>query len=304
MKRWAKRLLLSGLAVVVFVSLVVIPVGGSFLITNGRFRFPERNPIAPESVGLSVTNVAFSSRDGVDLRGWWDPGESGRPAIVFVHGLNRSRQEFLKRAGESRHRGFGVLLFEYRNHGESGDAYTTLGVDESLDVCAAAKFIDSVSPGREKIFWGVSLGGSTAVLGAARCGAVGAVVADSAFLSFEETIAHHVGLIFRLPAFPVANLLIFLTRTRMGFDLEDGNVERAVGALPEVPMLFIGGSEDRRMPPDRAQRLHRASRNPLSRVLIVDDAGHGRAFSQAPKLYLDTVFSFLADAFPRLALRP
>ena len=296
MNRWAKRLLAFILAIMLLIPLVVIPVGGSFLITNGRIRLPERDAIVPEAVGLSVNDVEFSSSDGVTLRGWWDPGESGRAAIIFLHGLNRSRQELLKRAGESRRRGYGVLLFEYRNHGESADAYTTLGVNESLDVCAAVRFIDSVSPGREKIFWGVSLGGSTAVLGAARCGGADAVIADSAFLSFEETVSHHIRLIFGLPAFPVATLLIFLTRMRVGFDLEEGDVERAVEDLPLVPMLFIAGSEDRRMPPDRARRLYRASANPWSDVLVIEGAGHGQAFSQAPELYLDAVFSFLADA--------
>ncbi len=291
-------------AIVVLIPLVVIPVGGSFLITNSRFRFTDRNPIAPESVGLSVTDVEFISPDGVRLRGWWDPGEGNRPAIVFVHGLNRTRQELLERAGEARRRGYGALLFEYRNHGESGDAYTTLGVDESQDVCAAAQFIDGVSPGRKKVFWGVSLGGSSAVLGANRCPMVGAVIADSAFLSFEETVSHHVGLIFRLPAFPVADLLIYLTRMRMGFDLQDSNVERAVESLSDVPMLFIAGSEDRRMPPDRAERLYRASANPSSDLLVIEGAGHGRAFRQAPKRYTDAVFSFLERAFPGLESNP
>ena len=304
MKPWAKRLLVSVLAIIVLVSLVVIPVGGSFLITNSRFRFPERNPLSPEAVGLSVSEVEFNSPDGVELRAWWDPGERAQPAIVFVHGLNRSRQELMERAGEARQRGYGALLLEYRNHGESGDAYTTLGIDESQDVCAAVGFIDRVSPGREKIFWGVSLGGSTAVLGAERCPGVGAVIADSAFLSFEETVSHHVGLIFHLPAFPVATLLIFLTRMRMGFELEDGNVERAVGSLPDVPMLFIAGEDDRRMPPDRAERLYRASANPLSDLLVVEGAGHGRAFSQDPTLYLDTAFSFLSDAISGVENNP
>ncbi len=298
MKRWVKRSLVSVLAVLLLIPLVVIPVGGSFLITNSRFRFPDRDRLEPDAVGLSVDDVEFESADGVRLHGWWDPGESDRAVILFVHGLNRSRQELLERAGEARGRGYGTLLFEYRNHGESGDAYTTLGVDESRDVCAAVRFVDSVSPGREKIFWGVSLGASTAILGAARCAGAEAVIADSAFLSFEETISHHVGLVFRLPAFPVATLLVFLTRTRMGFDLEDGDVEHAVSSLPEVPMLFIAGSEDQRMPPDRAERLRAASANSSSDILVVEGAGHGRAFDREPDLYLDTVFGFLSENFP------
>ena len=81
------------------------------------------------------------------------PGESGQPAVVCVHGLNRSRQELFECVGEARQRGYGALLLEYRNHGESGDECTTLGIDESQDVCAAAQFIEMVSLGREKMFW-------------------------------------------------------------------------------------------------------------------------------------------------------
>lgn len=211
---------------VLFFLLVVIPVGGSFLVTNSRFRFPERGRRDPEALGLSVTDIEFASGDGVDLRGWWNPGEVERPVIVFVHGLNGTRFELLEQAAESHQKGYGTLLFDLRNHGESGDAYTTLGVYASQDVCAAAAFVENASPGRPIVFWGVSLGAATALLGANRCRRAEAVIADSSFLSFEETISHHVRLIFMIPSFTVANLLTFLTRVRMGFDLEDGDVER------------------------------------------------------------------------------
>ena len=101
------------------------------------------------------------------------------PVIVFVHGLNGTRFELLERAAESHQKGYGTLLFDLRNHGESGDAYTTLGVYESQDVCAAAAFVENASPGRPIVFWGVSLGAATALLGANRCRRAEAVIADS-----------------------------------------------------------------------------------------------------------------------------
>src|SRR5688572_25500177 len=107
--RWLRRLGAAVFILAFILLFVVLPIGGSYLITGGRFRFPERGPQNPDDVGLPVTAVEFSSSDGIKLRGWWNPGEPAKPVIIFCHGLNRSRLEMLERAAESNHRGYGVL---------------------------------------------------------------------------------------------------------------------------------------------------------------------------------------------------
>ena len=200
LKRWLVRLMVVAGCSVAVILFVVLPVGGSFLITNSRFQFRERGPKTPDSVQLSVDNVEFTSSDGIPLRGWWNPGESKMPVIIFAHGLNRSRLELLERGAESNRRGYGVLLFDLRNHGESGKAYTTIGVFESRDVCAASKLVREKAGSRPQILWGVSMGASSAILAAKQCPGFAAIVADSSFLSFRDTVGHHLTLIFRLPA--------------------------------------------------------------------------------------------------------
>ena len=298
MKKWFKRLLVGGLVAVLFFFLLILPVGGSFLITNSRFRFPEPGPTDPEALGLTVESVEFTSADGIPLKGWWNPGQEDRPVLIFVHGLNRSRLELLERAVASAQRGYGVLLFDLRNHGESGDAYSTLGVKESEDVCAAKALVETRSPSRSVALWGVSLGASTALLAARRCAGFGAVIADSSFLSLAETVSHHFRLIFGLPSFPIANMIIGLTRLRMGFALVDGDVESAVRESSALPILFIAGNEDRRMPPALARRLYDASANPRSELLIVRGARHGGAFRVNRNRYLETIFDFLGVLDP------
>jgi pimeloyl-ACP methyl ester carboxylesterase len=292
--RWLRRLLVGVLAIIGIVLFVVLPVGGSFIITNSRFRFPERGPKTPEAVGLSVMPAEFTSSDGIPLRGWWNPGESSKPVIIFCHGLNRSRLELLERAAESSRRGYGVLLFDLRNHGESGRAYTTIGVHESRDVCAARKYVTEHAGSRPQVMWGVSMGASSAILAAEQCPGAAAIVSDSSFLSFRETIAHHVGLFFRLPAFPIANLIVAITEWRAGFDADDGDVEAAVRKI-DLPILFIAGGADRRMPPALAERLMEASRNPVKKLLFVPGAGHGEAFTRDRDTYLNSVYEFLKE---------
>ena len=292
-RRKLKRLALIAACAVTGFVFVVVPVALSFLITNTHFRFPERGPKGPDEFGLIVENVEFASDDGIPLRGWWSAGDPGKPAIIFVHGLNRSRAEHLERAAESHKRGYGVLLFDLRDHGESGNAYTTLGITESHDVCAAREFVRGKEGARPQVLWGVSLGASTSLLAEHRCPGSSAIISDSSFLSFSETIKHHFHLVFRLPSFPVANFIIGLTSWRMGFRAEDGDVEASVAELKNVPILFIAGGADVRMPPELAKRLASRAPNSGNQILVVPGAGHGQAFAHDRETYLRTVFEFL-----------
>jgi uncharacterized protein len=294
--RWSKRILIGIVAVVALLLFVALPIGGSYLITNSHFRYPERGPQTPAEVGLDVSPVTFYSSDGVELRGWWNPGDRMKAVIIFCHGWNRSRLELLERAAEANRHGYGILLFDFRNHGQSGIAQTTLGIQESKDVCAASQLVREKAGRRPQALWGVSMGASTAILGAHRCPAFRAIVADSSFLSFRETVAHHLNLFFHLPAFPIANLIVEVTGLRMRLNPDDGDVEAAVESLGNVPILFIAGEQDRRMPPSLAKRLRNASTNPKSDMLLVPGAGHGEAFSTNKDLYLDAVFAFLSRA--------
>jgi pimeloyl-ACP methyl ester carboxylesterase len=236
--------------------------------------------------------VEFTAADGISLRGWWSAGNPALPVIIFVHGLNRSRIEMLQRAAEANQRGYGTLLLDLRNHGESGRTYTTLGVNERLDVCAASRFVAGQAGNRPQVLWGVSMGASSALLAANYCPGFSAIVADSSFVSFRETVAHHLRLYFHLPSFPIANLIVLVTELRTGIDADDGDVLAAV-SKSDVPILFIAGGADRRMPPAIAEQLFAAAPNRLKRLTVVPGAGHGEAFAKDRELYLSSVFQFL-----------
>src|SRR5437764_2232557 len=115
------------------------------------------------------------------------------------------------------------------------------------------------------------MGASSAILAAKQCPGFSAIISDSSFLSFRDTVSHHLGLIFRLPAFPIANLIVAITGFRMGFDPDEGDVEAAIRQV-NIPIMFIAGSADRRMPPVLAERLMKASPNPLRQFLLIPGA--------------------------------
>jgi pimeloyl-ACP methyl ester carboxylesterase len=136
------------------------------------------------------------------------------------------------------------------------------------------------------------MGASSGILAAKSCPGFSAIISDSSFLSLRDTVAHHVRLLLRLPAFPLSNLIIAITGYRMGFNPDDGDVEAVIRSL-DIPILFIAGGADRRMPPELAARMFQATKNPLKQLLVIPRASHGEAFATDRMTYLNSVYSFL-----------
>jgi uncharacterized protein len=148
----------------------------------------DRQPLTrtPASADLAYEDVEFTATDGVPLRGWFlpaPPTAAPAPAVVFVHGWLWNRLgnvagrvpftdrdvDFLPPAKALHDAGFGVLLFDLSNHGESGSRYPlTFGPWEARDFCGAVAHLRTradVDPTRIGAV-GTSMGGNIVLLGA------------------------------------------------------------------------------------------------------------------------------------------
>ncbi len=66
------------LALLAAFSLVGVALLGLAYWLSGRLLYPGRQPIthSPADYGLPYEDVAFQSRDGLTLRGWWIPADA------------------------------------------------------------------------------------------------------------------------------------------------------------------------------------------------------------------------------------
>jgi pimeloyl-ACP methyl ester carboxylesterase len=299
--RWPKTktpfiLLAAGFGVLLLFIFVIAPFVFSYLLTHASSR-PEDSEINTSALaaGAAYREVEFKSADGVKLSGWYLPretplfhndskGESGAPVtIIYCHGLFRSRLEMLARAEKFAQQGHAGLLMDFRRHGKSGEAMTSMGYLERLDIIGAAHYLkDSLQIQTPIVVYGVSMGAAAALLAAADEPAIAGLLVDSSFLSFEETITHHTKLL-NLTKFPMASALIMFTKWRVGFKPEDFDLRRAVQKIGDRPILFIAGGEDTRMPPAIAQALYEASPSTHKNLVIIPNATHGKAFSTDPE---------------------
>ena len=81
----------------------------------------------------------------VGLAGWYIPAGNGAgPAaatVVVAHGWGSNKSQMLERAAVV-HDAYNLLLFDFRNHGQSGEAATTQGVREAGDLRAMLDWLE------------------------------------------------------------------------------------------------------------------------------------------------------------------
>jgi dipeptidyl aminopeptidase/acylaminoacyl peptidase len=303
-RRWRrilKRLLITVVILLLVFIFGVLPYGFAWLVTDAGTRpVDQRLTDTPATYGATFKDVEFQTSDNVKISAWLLPSRDKKATIIFSHGLFRSRRELLVRAVELWKLGYGALLYDSRNHGESGEARVSLGYHERLDAEAAVRFLREEIKTADRIaLYGISMGAVTALMAAAETSEVAAVIADSAFLSFEDTTSHHIKVFLHLPAFPLANELRYFIEKRANFDGAKLNAVEAVKQI-NVPIFFISGKNDKRMPPNIAETLYNAAKSPKKDVMIVDGAPtsiHGHAYQAAPKEYIERIDQFLQGAF-------
>ncbi len=310
MKKWLKRVLIFIAALYLIFILIVIPLALSWFITHIP-KPPPRERITYTAIDLAslpFEPVQFYSKNSFDdptllhIRGELLLHESPKALIIFAHGLFRSREEVRERAALLWQRGYSTLIFDFRRHGESDAGLSSAGYVEQLDVLAAVDFVRD-SLGYEGILcnYGVSMGGAATLLALSRSDDVHALIIDSSFRSFTHTVHHHLRLLrqnnpigYFIPQFPVADLIVWATEMRVGFDANaDFDLVRAISSSRPRPTLFFAGGEDRRMPVTVVRELYNAAPDTRKRFVVIDGAKHGAAFRTRPERYIDEIVSFL-----------
>jgi fermentation-respiration switch protein FrsA (DUF1100 family) len=281
--------ILAGLA------LIVLALSFILVYTNTH---PPRYPlhIPPSEYRVPYEEVSFTSVDGTLLRGWFIRPErisTPLPAVVLCHGLGANKSDFTGLGAALFRRGYAVLLFDFRAHGESGGSRTSLGLYEQDDVRAAVRYLAArpeVEPQRIALY-GFSLGGSAAILAAAGNPAVRAVVADSAFTSLRDQARTAITGFYHLPAFPVLPLALWSYGLSFQASADAVSPVSAIVGIAPVPVLIIAGEGDALIPAENGRKLYAAAKEPKE-LWIIEHADHGGTLAAAGDDYERRVIGF------------
>lgn len=259
--------------VIVFALFVVISIAISYVF-SGIVLFSLRQPIVttPADYGLDYEDIEFQSTDGLILKGWFIPAESGGgdepdKVVILTHPFPFNRHGFLvKNQGllplfktdvdllqiaPALHRErYSVLMFDFRNHGESEGGLTGVGLTEYQDVLGAIAYVKGRPSLRSPQIGlvGFCMGANSSIVALSR-GKGGELVEDVKFLVAVQPVS--VSVFFRcymsnvytplsLYLMPIVDRFV---RWRGGFAFEEMSPLRFAKDV-EVPTFYIQARED------------------------------------------------------------
>ncbi|MGF9907020.1 alpha/beta hydrolase [Brevibacillus porteri] len=292
--------LITGLLLLLLIAAVAV----SFHVT-WRLTHPVRKPVNtdPRDFGIEqVESIVFSSRETtISLAGWYLSAEKNRKVsngctVIFAHGYSQNRLEphlpALSLAARLVHAGFDVLMFDFRNAGESSDALTTIGLREQQDLRGAIDFAAAKKPEHTLGLVGFSMGAATSLMVGGVDERITAIVADSPFYSLREYLVENLPQWTGLPRFPFNWLILTLCPILLGANPRDVNPYQAVKQANK-PILFIHGTGDTTIPMVNSERLFELTQDKDSEIWIVPRAGHVRSYPLVPEEYEKRVVAFL-----------
>lgn len=291
----AKRLLawLGGALIVAAVALLA-----AAWFVGGHLCAPVRRVVGPPPASFAAETVRFRSPSGTELVGWWRAGQSGRGAVILMHGFGADRRIMLGRAGFFSGRGMGVLLFDLEAHGESGGDRVTFGLRESGDAAAAVNWVRQRAPGERIGAIGSSLGAAALALGETTH-TVDALVLECMFPTIGEAVSNRLAIYLGPAGRLLTPLLTVQVPLRMGCAVADLSPVTAVRGV-RCPVMILGGKKDRHTPPEETRRIFEAAPEPKE-LWLVEGAAHVDLRDHAKEEYERRVGSFMERHLNRSA---
>jgi uncharacterized protein len=236
---------------------------GVSLAVAAQLSAPSHHPqeLTPTDVGLDYREVSIQSTDGLELAGWWVPGNDPSRAVVLVPGIegDKSDRHVVRTASVYAGAGYAVLMIDLRAQGGSEGERVSMGYKEVRDARGAISWLTErgFAPG-EVVLHGFSLGGAT-VLRAAPESGVAAVVEESAYSDLPLILRQQLPKVSGLPSLFTPGVFL-MGKLFLGIDPWAVRPEEDAQILCEkrIPLLIIHSTDDETVPFEHARRIKAA----------------------------------------------
>jgi dipeptidyl aminopeptidase/acylaminoacyl peptidase len=293
---------------VIIVAVLLILTGAvlyvSYSAADSLIHSPhEKASDMPENYGYTqYENVSFPAGDdpNLTLRAWYFPPsvDKNGATIIYVHGFQAERSWLLSQARFMIDEGYGALMLDLRNSGESDGDTTYFGEKEWQDVEGAVNYLSTrpeVNMDRLGIM-GRSMGGGVVIRAQAELGVFKFVIAQSTFTDVPSLVNDVVPLSTGLPSFPFGPLIVFFGSRETGIDVNAVNSVEQLQRFDNTPILIMHGTKDDWIPFAQGQALYEAAREP-KQFYAIEGAPHFPVLDSDPegikKVLLEFVHTYL-----------
>jgi fermentation-respiration switch protein FrsA (DUF1100 family) len=288
---------LFSIATIFFFLLFVLSIFVGYMVMK-----PDRVNIdnLPSDYQLEFEDVTFiNAKDGVVLKGWWIPSSRvdfiSQKAVIFSHSYGDNRQRMpiqtLKLARRLSSEGYHVFMYDFRNSGESGGDYTTIGARERSDLQSAIQYVHQEKGMRDIALIGWSMGAAVSIIVGSESPYVKAVIADSPFADLQEysyeTISYWTG----VPKQAGKMIVKFAEIIFVDLNLSEIKPYVAAQNYYDKGLLLIHSEKDGAISYKQSQLIYDNALN--AEFWLTHKGGHIRNYKHQKKVYEDRVVDFL-----------
>jgi pimeloyl-ACP methyl ester carboxylesterase len=193
------------------------------------------------------------------------------------------------------HGRYNLVLFDFRNHGQSSGNVTTMGLREAGDLRAVLDWLEESKGPTSVAVLGVSMGGAAAINEAAGDLRVGAVILDSTHATLANAIQARLDRDGYPLSIPGAWSILLGGLLRTGEDMSSADPVQAIARYGDRPVLIVAAGSDRAVGSHDAAELLAASREEGSSAEMDTcvSATHGRSISTCAAEYRGWLLTFL-----------
>ena len=264
-----RRLIFVSVAAVLLLLVMAILPGQLSAVGAGGLLHPARRHVTGIPP-LACEDATFAG-EGINLKGWRCDGSAPhRGTVLYLHGVADNRSSAAGVVDRFVTRGYDVIAYDSRAHGESEGDVCTYGFLEKRDL---SRVLDDVREG-PIILVGTSLGAAVALQEAATDLRISAIVAAETFADLR-TVASE-----RAPFFFTAGIIdhaFRMAEKQASFEVDAVSPVMAAAHIT-IPVLLVHGAEDSETVPDHSRRVLAALRGP-KQLILVPGARHNQSLT-------------------------
>ncbi len=226
-----------------------------------------------------------------------EPYETNR-YIIISHGVTENKTNSIKYMNLFLKRGFNVVIYDHRRHGESGGKTTSFGHYEKYDLKAVVDWVYE-NKGRNITLGihGESMGAATMILYAGMLeDRADFYIADCPFSDFSEEVSYLIRSEMKLPAKMILPIADIFLRMREHYSIREVSPITVIDKITK-PMLFIHSEKDDFILPEMTQKLFEKKKGSKKLFFAVNGV-HAQSYNENKEAYEKAIDDFLQEYMP------
>lgn len=259
---------LSITAAIIISSLVV-----GIIILRSFSKPPQKHFSTPKDEGIKFEEVNIPTKNNKKLFGWWLKAKKEAPTIILMHGWGRNVGRLLPYIKNLQGKGFNLLAFDTRHHGNSDPDEFSSMVKFAQDISASIDFIETnpITKKDNVFLIGFSIGGAASIFAAASDPRIKKIITIGAPSNPANVMSMHIRK-KHIPL-PIIWLAFKVMEIRIGKSFTQLSACNNISKT-KAQVLLIHGTVDKVVPFSQANLILDAANKGQAQLWAIKGKGH------------------------------